>query len=295
MKQLLIVNSAKALNAGATSPNDLSTLQAGAISFFELGASAFLSAAPTKNFAIALGRPNNSPAFLIPEVDVNTLQVTVANNAVGATFVGSVTIPTVVPGNTYTLTLVKLGVGINGERNKWTKTVTIKKNDSTTDAAAVAKELRDGFQAVADTGAIDITVSGTGATVTLTGKNKGEGWALVAGDDLYGTTVTTTNAEAVIGDKAFIQKLAQECAGNKGFLYTDPESQHIYPGYPETVEDTTYKVFTLRFATGRAAGKQTDERIWQTVHIAVPTGSAALATITTILTQPVLPNAASNE
>ena len=87
--------------------------------------------------------------------------------------------------------------------------------------------------------------------------------------------------------------MARQCAAGKGFTNTDLESQHIYPGFPEAVEDVHYTIFNLRFATGRASGKQTDERVWQYVHIAVPETSAALATITAILAQPVLPNTAA--
>lgn len=289
MKQLLIVKSSAALNGGAAAPKDLSGMAAGAIGFFALNDyTAWLSAAPKTNFGIALGRANNSPAFVIPEVDVNTLKVTETVNAAGSQFTGTLTIPSGASGKNYTLVLVKLGTGINGERNKWTQSVHVPVGQTMT-AADMATKLRAGFQAMADSGSIDVTVSGSGATVTITGKNF-EAWKLVASDDLYGTTVTNTPVQPAIGDKAYVQKLARECAAGKGFTNTDLESQHIYPGYPEEVENTTYRIFNLRFATGRDSGKQTDERIYQYVHIAVPTGSEALATIRTILTQPVLPN-----
>lgn len=291
MKQLLIVKSTTALNEGANTPKDLSSMANGAIGFFKLNDyTTWLSAASKTNFGIALGRANNSPAFVIPEVDVNTLKVTETVNAEGSQFTGTLTVPSGEGGKNYTLVLVKLGTGINGERNKWTQSVHVPVGKTMT-AADIATKLRDGFTAMADSGSIDITVSGSGATVTVTGKNF-EDWKLVASDDLYGTTVTNTSAEPAIGDKAYVQKLARECAAGKGFTNTDLESQHIYPGYPEEVEDTTYNIFNLRFATGRDSGKQTDERIYQYVYIAVPTDSAALSTIRTVLTEPVLPNEA---
>ena len=294
MKQLLIVKSSAALNGGAAAPKDLSGMTAGAIGFFALNDyNSWLSAAPSSNFGIALGRGNNSPAFVIPEVDVNTLKVTETVNANGVHFNGTITVPSGTAGKTYTLVLVKLGTGINGERNKWSQSVHVPAGGTMT-AAEIATKLRNGFADMADAGSIDVTVAGTGAVVTITGKTF-EGWTLTAGDDLYGTTITNTPAESPIGDKAYVQKLARECAGNKGFTNTDLESQHIYPGYPEEVEDTTYRIFNLRFATGRESGKQTDERIFQYVHIAVPTSSAALSTIRTILAQPVLPNVESGE
>lgn len=298
MKQLLIVKSSAALNGGKDYPTDLSGMTAGAIGFFELGGSTWLSAAPTKNFGIALGRGANSPAFVIPEVDIDTLEITEAVPVKGTNYSASITIPTPAAGKTYSLVLVKLGTGINGERNKWSQSVSVPSGGSMT-AAQVATALRNGFQAMVDSGSINVTVGGTSAQVTITGKDESEQWRLTAADDLYGTSISdSTKSVPSIGDKKFIQKLARECAGNKGFINTDLESQHIYPGYPEDVEDfelntsgeggvstAGYSLITLRFATGRVAGKQTDERIWQYVHIAVPLSltSSGYSTIKSIL------------
>ena len=232
------------------------------------------------------------PAFVIPEVDVNTLKVTKSPYAAGSAYAASITIPSATGKVNYTLVLVKLGTGINGDRYKWTQSVFVPAGKTMT-AADIAKKLRDGFQALVDAGAIDVTVGGTSAAVTITG-NVGDEWKLVASDDLYGTTVTeTTKGVKTVGDKAYVQDLARQCAAGKGFTNTDLESQHIYPGYPETVEDKHYTIFSLRFATGRLSGKQTDERVWQYVHIAVPEDSAALSTIEAILAEPVLPNVAT--
>ena len=290
MKQLLIVKSNAALNGGASAPKDLSGMAAGSIGFFALNDyTAWLSAAPTTNFAIALGRPNNSPAFVIPEVDVNTLKVTKAPYAAGTPYAASITIPSGTGGKNYTLVLVKLGTGINGERNKWTQSVYVPVGQEMT-AAEIAKKLRDGFTAMADAGSIDVTIGGTGAAFTVTGK-VGDGWKLVPSDDLFGTSVTeTTVGVPTVGDKAYVEKLARFCAGNKGFTNTAEDAHELYPGYPEPVEDKHYTIFSLRFATGRDSGKQTDERIYQYVHIAVPEDNAALATITSILSNPTLPN-----
>jgi hypothetical protein len=265
----------------------------GAIGFFALDDyTAWLSSAPSKNFGIALGGGDNKPAFVIPEVDVNTLKITKSSYAAGSAYAASITIPSATGKVNYTLVLVKLGTGINGDRYKFTQSVFVPA-DKTMSGADVAKKLRDGFQAMVDAGTIDVTVGGSSAQVTITGKT-GDEWKLVASDDLYGTTVTeTTTGVKTVGDKAYVQDLARQCAGNKGFTNTDLESQHIYPGYPEDVEDKHYTIFSLRFATGRLSGKQTDERVWQYVYIAVPEDSAALSTIEAILAEPVLPNVAT--
>ena len=290
MKQLLIVKSSAALNGGASAPKDLSGMAEGSIGFFALNDyTAWLSTAPKTNFGIALGGGSNKPAFVIPEVDVNTLKVTKAAYAAGTPYAASITIPSGDGGKNYTIVLVKLGTGINGERNKWTQSVYVPVGKTMT-GADIAQKLREGFIAMKDAGSIDVEIGGSGASITFTGK-VGDGWKIVPSDDLFGKTVTTTTVGVkTVGDKAYIQDLARQCAGNKGFTNTDLESQHIYPGYPEAVEDKQYNVYTLRFATGREAGKQTDERVFQYVHIAVPNDSAALATIEAILAQPVLPN-----
>ena len=124
MKQLLIVKSSAALNGGAAAPKDLSGMAEGAIGFFALNDyTAWLSAASTTNFGIALGGGSKKPAFVIPEVDVNTLQITKSPYAAGSAYAASITIPSGTGGKNYTLVLVKLGTGINGERNKWTQSV----------------------------------------------------------------------------------------------------------------------------------------------------------------------------
>lgn len=284
MKQLLIVNSTQPLNGGVAKPEDLSALPAGAIGFFALNDySQWLNNAPETNFGIALGRGNNSPAFVIPEVDIDTLSVNIAEPADGKKFKAEITVPVTLSGHTYTLVLVKNGIGINGERNKWTSTYTIPTSKTKT-AVEVAKILADQFTAMADSGSIDINVTVSGAKITIEGVRTGEQWTLKAADDLYSVEVTTTNAEPAVGDAAYIKDLASQCAAGKGFNYTDLESQHIYPGYPEAVEDNKYTVITLRFAVGRDASHQVDERVWQLVHIAVPSDASALSSIKSILT-----------
>ena len=138
-------------------------------------------------------------------------------------------------------------------------------------------------KAAADAGSIEIAVSGTSAQVTITGLNKGEGWTLKAADALYGTSITTTAATPAIGDKAYVEDLASRCAAGKGFTDVYADGDSIYPGYPEAVENTTYNIYTLRFAVGRDSAKTRDERVSQIVHIAVPVGATSASTIDTVL------------
>lgn len=293
MKQLLIVNSGKALNATGATPYDLSKLDEGAITFWELGASTPLAAAPKKNFGIALGRGNNSPAFVIPEVDVNTLSVAVAEPVAGKAFEATIVCPAPEVGDVYTVVIVKKNTVFH-ERNTWTSTVTA----TTKVAADVAKALTTDINNKSSFGGVNIEASVSGATITIKGTVIGEDWEIKTADALFSTEPTITYAEKNIGDTAFIQDLARKCAGGKGINYLGDDGAEIYPGYPESVESIAqadiatkgYVLFSLHFATGRAYGKQLDERIWQDVYIAVPKNSPALGTITTILGQPVLVN-----
>ncbi len=303
MKQLLIVNSNKALNATASgtisTPYDFSALAEGAIAFFELGGTTLLSGPATKNFGIALGKGANKPALVIPEVDIDTLEIVQTLPYKGATFTASFTMPTTVVGKTYTIVMVKKGV-VPNERNMFSVSIVA----GTTTAATEAGKMRDAIDA--KTGEMfPFVASGSSSTVTITCQNPGEDWEIKFADDLYGTSTSSlTHGKKAIGDKDYIVDLAQRCAADKGFVYLDQASKDIYPGYPEKVEEVGtmntsgsgdsstvgYKIFNLHFATGRKAGKQTDERVWQYVHIAIPltkadgsTAAAALSSLNAIL------------
>ena len=148
MKQLLIVNSAKALKTGVA--DDLTVLDEGQIGFFHLSPDAsganegkvtFFNTKPTNNFGIALGRGSNVPAFVIPEVDINTLNVNCAAPIAGTKFKGEITIPAPAEGDDFTLTIVKKGT-VAGERYQWNVTDTRRVGKSMS-AADMAKSLGD--------------------------------------------------------------------------------------------------------------------------------------------------------
>ena len=295
MKQLLIVNSAKALNAntGTTvTAYDFSGLDAGAISFFELGGTALLSAAPKKNFGIALGRPNGQIPFVIPEVDIKTLNVTWAQPKLGAAFKRKFTFPTPVVGKEYTIIFVKKAT-VPHERNTWTCSIVATTTTAATEATAlktaIESKLGDYF-----------TVSVASSAITIVSKNIGEQWECKFADNLTGTSwagsTDFVDAEPTIGDKAYIQDLASRCAAGKGFNNTEQSSQDLIPGYPEVVENLVpntsgsdgastagYAVCTLRFKVGRDAAKTRDERVWQVVHIAIPITNPSYATVKAML------------
>lgn len=301
MKQLLIVNSQKALNAKsstgeAVTPYNLSGLDKGAITFFELGGTALLSAAATKNFAIALGRGTNLQPFVIPEVDIDTLEIVKAKPKAGKPFKAVFTFPTPVEGKEYTVILIKKGT-VPNERNMFTTSVVAKTTTASTEAAGLVKAITNKVNDM-----FPVKASNSGATVTIEGLTVGEQWEIKFADELSSVTPTTKQAaEPTIGDKAFILDLAQRCAADKGFNYLDQESRDIYPGFPEDVEDLVpndngtvgYALYSLHFATGRKSGKTTDERVWQYVHIAVPVTNASIETIDAILPEGVFSQVAA--
>lgn len=292
MKQLLIVTQntyADGTSGAVTNANDLSTLKPGAIAFFKAGGNAVLPTTGQNaettfadNFGIALGQ-SSGPAFVIPEVDFHTLKVVKStyNSTLmqGTNFTATVTIPTVAStdlGKTFTIVLVKKGA-VPHERNTWTATETI--FDTTTQTASVlATKLGDYFKRMAETGSLNVTVSVSGAAITITGMNF-EQWEIKAADDLpitaLGTvtngvfTLNGTYAKPAVQDAAWVKDLAQQCAAGKGFTDTYRDGDTIYPGYPENVPNGYYTVFTLRFAVGRKSAKTRDERVSQLVHIAV--------------------------
>lgn len=309
MKQLLIVNSANALNAAETgktvSAYDYSGLKAGAISFIELGGvggtDTLLAAKPTKNFAIALGRPKGQVPFVIPEVDLASLSVVKATPKAATTFDVSFYVPnpsdvaTLVnptsmvhsPIAEYGFTMIKKGT-VPHERNSWSVTIASQSDSASVVAAALAKAVNDKTNEL-----FPFVAVANNAMVTLVCQNPGEDWTIRFTDCLDGLNVAMdanddgrvelTAGEKAMGDMADIQDLASRCAAGKGFTDTYRDGDTIYPGYPEAVENTTYNVYTLRFRVGRDAAKTRDERVWQVVHIAVPVNGSAVEGIETIL------------
>lgn len=297
MRQLLIVNAPTAFSSAASpidngltshEVNDLSGLKEGAISFFELGAdTSKYDSLPTKNFAIALGRPNGQHPFIIPEVDVRTLHVTKTLPYKGASFSVVFTLSSTTANKEYTLRFFKKGV-VPHERNSWTVSIVASTNNGSYQESAAFKTAMD--SKVNDK--FNFTTTRSNGQLTITCNNVGEDWEVVAADELAGTSLTITHAEKAIGDKKFVQELASFCAAGKGFYHTEAGGREFIPGYPEAVKDFTlnssgsnrngtnsnngvystsgYAIYTLRFKVGRDASKTRDERVWQNVYIAIP-------------------------
>lgn len=231
---------------------------------------------------IYLGKSDAKGGKLVVPIYKNNFSYSKMLYAASTQYTGNFTIADVVAGSDYTVVVVKKGVGFN-ERNKWTATVHAKAGDTVnTIASALASQI------TANVGAGVTAVASTG-TVTVTAKEKGVDYELTLGDDLFGTAVTQTHATAAVADAKYITDLAIKAAADAGIEYTYQDAgELIYPDFPlnplaqDDSADAGFTVYTIRFAEPREM-KTVDQSINQIVQIAVPTGTAAIATIDKIL------------
>lgn len=274
MKQLFICKKkAYATSAKAT---DLTTVPDGTIALFSLSDGALLTAAPTNNFSIVVGRATGKMPLMFPEVDVKSLQVTKASYEAAKKFTAKITVPTPEKGLHYTVVVVKKGTVFN-ERSNWTFTTMA----TTTTVADVAKQIVN--QINGNKYNLGVEASNTGGAITITALEAGKDFEVLGADSLSGVVPTeVTHGKKAELDKADIQDLASRCAAGKGFNYTGEDGKEIYPGYPEVVGEDQYTLYTLRFAVPRVSAKQRDEVVYQIVHIALPAGAEAITTLDTI-------------
>lgn len=232
---------------------------------------------------IYLGKSDAKGGKLVVPIYKNNFSYSKMTYNVSTQYTGNFVITDVVAGSDYTVVIVKKGVGFN-ERNKWTATVRAKSGDT---AETIAKALA--AQITANVGA-GVTATPSTGTVTVTAKEKGVDYELTLGDDLFGLAVSQTHATAAVADAKYITDLAIKAAADAGIEYTYKEaSEYLYPDFPlnplaqDDATDAGFTVYTIRFAEPREM-KTVDQSINQIVQIAVPTSTAAISTIDTILT-----------
>ena len=276
MKQLFI-GQKKAYATDSAKSTDLTTVPEGTIALFSLADGTLLTAKPTSNFSLVVGRASGKMPLMFPEIDVKSLQVTKSSYEAGAKFTAKITVPTPEKGTHYTVVITKKGTVFN-ERNNWTFTTMA----TNTTAADVAKQIT--AQINGNKYQLGVTATYTGGAITITAAELGKDYEVLGADGLMGVAPTdVTHGKKAVCDKAYIQDLASRCAAGKGFNYAADDGKEIYPGYPEVVDEDQYTLYSLRFAVPRVASKQRDEVAYQTVHIAVPVGSGAITTLDTIL------------
>ena len=231
---------------------------------------------------IYLGKSDAKGGKLVVPIYKNNFSYSKMVYAASTQYTGNFTIANVVAGSDYTVVVVKKGIGFN-ERNKWTATVRAKAADTVgTIASALASQI------TANVGA-GVTAAASAGKVTVTAKEKGVDYELTLGDDLFGTAVTQTHATAAVADAKYITDLAIKAAADAGIEYTYQDAgELIYPDFPlnplaqDNSADAGFTVYTIRFAEPREM-KTVDQSINQIVQIAVPTGTAAIATIDKVL------------
>ena len=278
MKQLLI-SQKKAYATSTAKSTDLTTVPEGTVAMFDLATGALLTNAAnaTGDFSLVVGRAAGKMPLMFPEVNLKTLEVTKATYTAATTFTAKITVPTPIVGEHYTVIVTKKGTVFN-ERSNWSFTAMAK--DTT--AANVAKQIA--AQINANKYQLGVKAEYTGGAITITAVEAGKDYDVIGADALLGVAPTeVTNGKKAICDKAYIQDLASRCAAGKGFNYAADDGKDIYPGYPEVVDESQYVLYTLRFAVPRVAAKQRDEVIYQLVHLAIPVGSASIATLDVIL------------
>lgn len=253
MKQLYIVSSRATAVEG---------LAKGAYALVPAGSTAPASSATklTSKFAIYVGGGENVVPYCHPEVDIDTLTVQKSLPVTGEAKKVTLTIPATEKGKVYNFTIVKKGAVLN-ERSNWSfSAAATGTSDATKIAEAFVKYVN------ANNGEHKVTASNSGATVTLQGT---VGYDFEVTADFASPNVTTPYKEAA-NDSAAIKQLASMCAAGKGMNYLAEDGKELYPNYLADIEDgKSYVLYTLRFAVGRDAAKQRDERVWQVVHLAV--------------------------
>lgn len=214
------------------------------------------------------------------------LTYSVSTYTAATTFSANFTIASVEASSDYTVIIVKNGVKFN-ERNKWTSTIHAGKNDT---PKTVADKIAAHINAnTVGSGVSAVSDDATAGKITITAKKAGQPYTIVLADKLQGLAVTTTAAGLpAINDAAAIKDMANKAAADAGFEYTYDEFAGLYPAYPlnplaqPDKADTGFTVYTIRFAEPRDM-KTRDEVVHQIIQIAYPTGSAAIATLKTIL------------
>ena len=253
MKQLYIVSSRGTKVDG---------LAKGAYALVPAGSDAPASSATklTSKFAIYVGGGADVVPYCHPEVDIDTLTIQKSLPVTGVAKKVTLTIPATEKGKVYNFTIVKKGAVLN-ERSNWSfSAAATGTSDATKLAQAFVKYVN------ANNGEHKVTASNSGATITLQGT---VGYDFEVTADFATPSVTTAYVEAA-NDSAAIKQLASMCAAGKGMNYLAEDGKELYPNYLADIEDgKSYVLYTLRFAVGRNAAKQRDERVWQVVHLAV--------------------------
>lgn len=270
----------------ATTPATLAAVNAtgiaeGAVALYD-HEGAIISKALTKNipmFTLFVGGgafANKSKyANIVSNIDTRRFSYVKSVYTAGTKFSAEVTIPTPVVGKDYTLTMAKAHTVLN-ERYKWSASERAREGNT---AAIIAKKLGDQLKSLGKNEGFTATVAA--AKITVTGIDY-EAWNLIAGDSLFGATITTTKAMKPINDDAALKELQIRCIGAEGINSTSNDARKLYT-LPEFSNAGGWTVYTLTFYPHRDLRSGSTENIKTIIHLAIPTGAAQIATLDTIL------------
>lgn len=270
----------------ATTPATLAAVNAagiteGAIALYD-NEGAIISKALTKNipmFTLFVGGgafANKSKyTNIVSDIDTRRFSYVKSVYAAGTKFSAEVTVPTPVVGKDYTLTMAKAHTVLN-ERYKWSASERAREGDT---AAIIAKKLGDQLKSLGKNEGFTATVAA--AKITVTGIDY-EAWNLIAGDSMFGATITTTKAMKPINDDAALKELQIRCIGAEGINSTSNDARKLYT-LPEFSNADGWTVYTLTFYPHRDLRSGSTENVKTIIHLAIPTGAAQIATLDTIL------------
>lgn len=271
----------------ATTPATLAAVNAtgiaeGAVALYD-HEGAIISKALTKNipmFTLFVGGgafANKSKyANIVSNIDTRRFSYVKSVYTAGTKFSAEVTVPTPVVGKDYTLTMAKAHTVLN-ERYKWSASERAREGDT---AAIIAKKLGDQLKSLGKNEGFTATVSV--AKITVTGIDY-EAWNLIAGDSMFGATITTTTkAMKPINDDAALKELQIRCIGAEGINSTSNDARKLYT-LPEFSNAGGWTVYTLTFYPHRDLRSGSTENVKTIIHLAIPTGAAQIATLDTIL------------
>ena len=270
----------------ATTPATLAAVNAtgiaeGAVALYD-HEGAIISKALTKNvpmFTLFVGGgafANKSKyANIVSNIDTRRFSYVKSVYTAGTKFSAEVTVPTPVVGKDYTLTMAKAHTVLN-ERYKWSASERAREGDT---AAIIAKKLGNQLKSLGKNEGF--TASVAAAKITVTGTDY-EAWNLIAGDSMFGATITTTKAMKPINDDAALKELQIRCIGAEGINSTSNDARKLYT-LPEFSNAGGWTVYTLTFYPHRDLRSGSTENVKTIIHLAIPTGAVQIATLDTIL------------
>lgn len=280
----------------ATTPATLAAVNAagiteGAVALYD-NEGAIISKALTKNipmFTLFVGGgafANKSKyTNIVSDIDTRRFSYVKSVYAAGIKFSAEITVPTPVKGKDYTLTMAKAHTVLN-ERYKWSASERAREGDT---AAIIAEKLSTQLNSLGKNEGF--TASVAAAKITVTGTDY-EAWNLIAGDSLFGVTITTIQAVKPINDDAALKELQIRCIGGEGINSTSNDARKLYT-LPEFSSADGWTVFTLTFYPHRDLRSGSSENVKTIIHLAIPTRAAQIDTLETIFASINTPAAAA--